>query len=225
MKNLLAAAAAAAALAVCAPVAAADPFNPFAPQPDQPPLFDVSALPIDTAQWQPITHYDRTSGVLPGIESCSPGGVPANEDLDPKAKAEGPVYIADLRPGGFFSDTQGWTGTVAAARYASVDAASHGLDAYRRYLDACRTAPASTAQFHNDAVGTSALDPTLAHALIETDVAWVEVFAAATHKGLIELAMSHPKDGGVTFPYNPAAVMNALKTADIDGLTDASGEL
>lgn len=223
MKNLLVAAAAAAALVSSAPVAAADP---FAPQPDQP-LFDVSALPIETAQWQPITGYDRTSGVLPGIESCSVDGVPAGADLDPRAKAEGQVYIADLRPG-FFADTQGWTGTVAAARYASVGAASHGLDAYRRYLDACRTAPASAAAFHNDAVGTSALDPTLAHALIETDVSWVEVFAAATDKGLIELAMIHAKDGGVTFPYNPAGVMNALKTADITGLThdaDADREL
>jgi hypothetical protein len=217
MRKLLAAAAVAAVVTAPVPAAAADPF-------DQPqPLFDVSALPIDTARWQPITHHDRTGDVLPGIETCSWDGVPDAADLDPQSRAEGPVYVADLRPG-FFADTQGWWGTVAAARYSSVDAASCGLDAYRRYLDACRTAPASTAQFHNDAVGTSALDPTLAHALIETDISWVEVFAAATDKGLIEVAMVHRKDGGIEFPYNPAALVNALKTADIDGLTADDSE-
>ncbi|MCV7247626.1 hypothetical protein H7J07_05225 [Mycobacterium koreense] len=221
-KRLLAAAAAAAIALGAAPSAAADPFGP--PEP-APPVFDVSALPIPSANWQPIVHYDRVMDFYPGMGACSWGGVPVDTDLDPRVQSTSPVYVADLRPAGFGGDTQGWFGTVSAARFASVDDASYALSAYRRYLDACPTAPENPAGYHNDAVGTSALDPTLAHALIETDINWVEVFAAATDKGLVELALIHPKDGPVEFQYNPAAITNALKTADVDALTDAGVQL
>lgn len=220
MKKLTAAvaAAAAAAVTVAAPV-------PIAAADDAPAVFDVSALPIESAHWHPVDHYDRTAELFPGAQACAPGAAPEPGSDNANGGTQRPVFIADLRPSGFFPDTQGWTGTLAATRYASVDTASRSLDAYRRYLDDCYTAPAAASPYRNGAIGTSALDPTLAHAFIETDATWMEVFAAATEKGLIELSMTHPKDGDIDFSYNPAALVTALKTADLQLLTDTSGEL
>lgn len=199
------------------PLASADPEPGTAPAP----VIDVAALPVPGANWAAGRH-DRIADVLPGVAACSVDGIVADDDLDARAKPAGPVFVADLVAQG---DAQGWAANVSGANYASVNESSYALDAYRRYLDACRTAPEAAAGFRNAAVGTSALDPTMAHALIETGDQWVEVFATATDEGLLELALTHPKDGPVTFEYNPAAVFSALKGADLAALTDSSEQL
>ncbi|BBX88017.1 hypothetical protein MAUB_58900 [Mycolicibacterium aubagnense] len=128
------------------------------------------------------------------------------------------MFVADLRPddtGG----TAGWRGTIAGASYPSVAASSYALASYRRYLDACRTAPSQPDAYRNAAVGTSVQDPTTAHALIQTAGDWVEVFAVATNDGLVEATFSRTNDGPVQFAYNPAAIFSALKMADLGALS------
>lgn len=206
---------AAAALLSSAGIASANPGDltpttaPFS-------VIDTAALPIDfTARWAPVLGHDSTSGTLHGITVCSIDRVPAPTDLDPRSKASTPTFTAQLRPTG---DAFGWSATVSAAGYPDVSAASYALASYRRYLDACRTAPEAVASYTNAAVGTSVLDPTEAHALIETHDAWVEVFAVATNDALVETVFTHPKTGPIDFPYNPAAVFGALKMADVGAL-------
>ncbi|SIM25809.1 Uncharacterised protein [Mycobacteroides abscessus subsp. abscessus] len=210
----------AAALAVAAfaavPVAAhADPTWPWATTPAYS-VIDTAALPLaSTAQWSAVTGHDTTIGALEGIVRCSVDRQPPSGDLGSRVQATSPTYFAWLNPTG---DAAGWEGSIAAATYPGVDAASHALAAYRRYLDACKTAPERADQFRNAAVGTSALDPTQAHALIETADTWMEVFAVATNDAVVELVFNHPKDGPLSFDYNPAAVFAALKMADIGAL-------
>lgn len=179
-------------------------------------VIDTAALPLNaTADWAPIMGHDNTAATLFGITACSAGGAPADADLDQRAHASTPAFIAALRPRG---DALGWGATVAAAGYPGVNAASYALDAYRRYLDGCRTAPGEPAPYRNAAVGTSVLDPTEAHALIETSDVWMEVFAVATNDALVETVFTHSKGGALEFPYDPAAVFGALKMADVNAL-------
>lgn len=206
---------AATALLGSAGIAAADPGDltptdaPFS-------VIDTAALPLaETARWATVLGHDSTSETLRGITVCSINHVPEPADLDPRARATTPTYTAQLRPTG---DPLGWSATVSAAGYNGVDAASYALASYRRYLDACRTAPEVAAPYVNAAVGTSVLDPTEAHALIETHDAWMEVFAVATNDALVETVFTHPKGGPIEFAYNPAAVFAALKMADVGAL-------
>ena len=220
------AAAAVVAALICAPAAVADPVDAAPPAPVAPPavqapeqpysVIDVAALPLfAAAQWAPVLGHNASGGVLAGITACSANGVPAPADLDGRARAATPTYTAFLHPTG---DAMGWSGNVSAAGYSGIAASSYALASYRRYLDSCRTAPPNPAQYHNAAVGTSVLDPTEAHALIETADAWMEVFAVATNDALVEVTFSHPKDVEITFPYDPAAVFGALKMADVGAL-------
>ncbi|ART70601.1 hypothetical protein BTO20_20475 [Mycobacterium dioxanotrophicus] len=188
-------------------IAAQEPFS----------VISVADLPLPAAGWQPVLGHDRTSGVLPGLASCSVDGIPAETDLDRRAAATSPVFVADLRPSNS-EGTEGWAGTVSGAGYNGINASSYALASYRRYLDTCRTAPDQTTGYRNAAVGTSVLDPTQAHALLETTDRWVEVFAVATNDGLLEATFTRPKDGPVSFGYNPATVFSALKMADLGAL-------
>lgn len=209
-----------AALAVAAfaavPAAAhADSGWPWAPAPAYS-VIDTAALPLSsTAEWSPVTGHDTTIGALEGVVRCSVDRQPPAGDLGSRVQATSPTYFAWLNPTG---DAAGWEGSIAATTYPGVDAASHALAAYRRYLDACKTAPERADQFRNAAIGTSVLDPTQAHALIETTDTWMEVFAVATNDAVVELVFNHPKDGPLNFDYNPAAVFDALKMADIGAL-------
>ncbi|MFA5709343.1 hypothetical protein [Mycolicibacterium sp.] len=183
---------------------------------DQPfSVIAVTDLPLSAAGWEAVMGHDRTAEVLPGLTACSIDGVPAAGDLDRRAAATSPVFVADLRAAG---NTEGWAGTVAGASYPGIDAASYALASYRRYLEACRTAPAAAGEYHNAAVGTSVQDPTAAHALIETHDTWMEVFAVATDDGLLEATFTQPKNGPIEFVYDPAAVFSALKMADLGAL-------
>lgn len=213
-----------AAVMLTAPAAQADPADANAGSPGgaiaaQEPfsVISVADLPLPAAGWQPVLGHDRTRGVLPGLEYCSVDGIPDESDLDHRAVATGPVFVADLRPSNA-EGTEGWAGTVSGAGYGGVNASSYALASYRRYLDACRTAPDQTGNYHNAARGTSVLDPTSAHALLETADRWVEVFAVATNDGLLEATFARSKDGSVSFGYNPAAVFGALKMADLGAL-------
>lgn len=212
-----AAALAAAALAAAPAAAHADPGGPGVAAPDRAySVIDTSALPLAaTAKWAPVMGHNTISGTLRGITRCSVGEKPAAADLDARAKATTQTYTAWLRPNG---DTAGWSGSISAAGYSDINASSYALQAYKRYLDACKTKPEKEAEFSNGAVGTSVLDPTEAHGLIETTDAWVEVFAAATNDGLVEAVFTHPKGGPIAFGYNPASVFGALKMADIGAL-------
>lgn len=179
-------------------------------------VIDTAALPLnDTARWATVLGHDSSSETLRGITICSINHVPAPVDLDPRSRAATPTFTAQLRPTG---DPRGWAATVSAAGYPDVNAASYALASYRRYLDACRTAPETAAPYVNGAVGTSVLDPTEAHALIETHDAWMEVFAVATNDALVETVFTRPKGGPIEFTYNPAAVFGALKMADVGAL-------
>lgn len=203
-----------------APAAGADP---GLSTPDHPfSVIDTAALPLPAAQWSPVLGYNRTDAVLSGIAQCSAEGVPAPVDLDARARASSPVFVADLHPENA-SGAVGWRGTISGASYPSVAASSYALASYRRYLDACRTAPGRPEAYRNGAVGTSVQDPTTAHALIQTAGEWVEVFAVATNDGLVEATFSRENDGPVQFEYNPAAVFGALKMADLGALSRPVG--
>lgn len=179
-------------------------------------VIDVAALPLsDTAHWLPIMGNERQTDMLIALQVCSPNGVPDPSLVDHRAAAASPVFVAPLVPGEN-ADTQGWTGTVSAAWYNNVNEASFALDAYRTYLDRCPLATVDSVV--NSAVGTSVLDPTMAHALIGTFDHWIETFAVATHEGLVEVAFVRPKDGPVTFAYDPARVFAAIKQADLGAL-------
>ncbi|KXO91100.1 Uncharacterised protein (plasmid) [Tsukamurella tyrosinosolvens] len=212
LRSFLAAGTVAAALLTPTATATAAPVptdRPYA-------VLDVAALPLSaSAKWAPVMGHDTVDGTLRGITRCSVGGNPAAADLDARAKANSPTFTAWLRPGG---DSGGWSGSVSAAGYDGINASSYALAAYKRYLDACKTTPERAAEVHNGAVGTSVLDPTEAHALIETGDAWLEVFAVATNDAIVETVFTHPKGGPVAFGYNPASVFGALKLADIDAL-------
>lgn len=210
---------AAAALLSSVSTAAADPGD-LAPTDAPFSVIDTAALPLnDTARWETVLGHDSSAETLRGITICSINHVPAPVDLDPRSRAATPTFTAQLRPGG---DPRGWAATVSAAGYNGVAEASYALASYRRYLDACRTAPETVAPYVNAAVGTSVLDPTEAHALIETHDAWMEVFAVATNDALVETVFTHPKGGPIEFTYNPAAVFGALKMADVGALARPS---
>ncbi|KMV13967.1 hypothetical protein ACT17_32610 [Mycolicibacterium conceptionense] len=217
IRTVAAAALSAAAFTALPAAAHADPTGPGVAAPDRAySVIDTSALPLaETAKWSPVMGHNTTGGTLRGITRCSVGEQPAAADLDARAKATTPTYTAWLRPNG---DTAGWSGSVSAAGYSDINAASYALSAYRRYLDSCKTKPEKEAEVHNGAAGTSVLDPTEAHGLIETHDAWVEVFAVATNDALVETVFTHPKGGPISFGYNPAAVFGALKLADIGAL-------
>lgn len=176
----------------------------------------VGDLPLaQTAKYKPIYGHAYTASVLYGISACSPGGRPVADRLDPRSTAGSQAYIAPLTASG---DTRGWSAFLSAATYPSVDAASYALNAYRSYLDNCPLADTKDLE-HNGAAGTSALDPTTAHAIISTKDRWIEVFAVATHRGIVEVVYTKPKGAPVDFGYNPAATFSALKAADITTFT------
>lgn len=232
--------AAATVFAVSAPAAFADPAPAPAPGPNgtgsalqnpspngapQPSVLDtpnrpyavvnVSALPLNaTAKWRPVTGHTYTAPVLTGIAVCSPYGKPVADRIDGRAKATSPVYAAPLSAAG---DAQGWTATISGAAYPDVASASYALNAYRAYLNTCPLAGGDDTT--NGATGTSALDPTTAHALIGTNDSWIEVFAVATNSGVIELVYRKPKNGPVSFGYNPQGTFAALKAADLGALS------
>lgn len=215
LRATVAASAAVVAVLSTSGTAAAEPGD-LTPTPAPYSVIDTAALPLNaTAAWETVWGHDIAGGTLHGVTLCSVDRIPAVVDLDPRAVASTPTFTAWLRPTG---DSRGWGGSVSAAGYRGIDSASYALASYRRYLDACRTAPDATLPYTNAAVGTSVLDPTQAHALIETHDEWVEVFAVATNDAIVEAVFTRLKGGPVEFPYDPAAVFGALKMADVGAL-------
>lgn len=219
----------------------ADIENPLIPiAPPQPhTVINTDALPLNAeAQWLPVPGWGWSSPFLTGVEICSPFGTPVHALPGPLNPAPAPVAPAPgedapdapaplatdivLAPSsdvqhsvlvpGEGGNPQGWTATVSFAPYVSQQDSIGALHQYKRYIEACPEVNPE-ARVLNDG-GIARNDPTAAHGAVVTHNYFLSLFAVATDKGVVELALTRPTDiPQADLSYSPADIVAALRGA------------